>query len=200
MKKVLLTLTVIILGAVSASAQVSAKFNLNAGYSHKFRTTATAVGTDSKIRGGLDGLYVGGECDINVVSGFIIAPGLTYYMTMDPNKKLQATEYDHTFSIPVSFKYEFILIPELVSLVPFLGPRFDVCAAAYTKSEGLKVNYVGDTLTRFNVGLNLGLSVDIMKSYRLTIGYNYGFLNRSTHPDLLKIKYSDINVGLAYIF
>lgn len=200
MKKVLLTLAVILLGISSASAQVSAKFNVNAGYSHKFRTTATAVGTDSKIRGGLDGLYVGGECDINIVNGFIIAPGITYYMTMDPNKKLQTTEFDHTFSIPLSFKYEFIVIPELVSVIPFVGPRFDICAAAYAKMDDVKVDYAGDTLTRFNVGLNLGLSVDIMKSYRLTIGYNYGFLNRSTHPDLLKTKYSDINVGLAYIF
>ena len=91
------------------------------------------------------------------------------------------------------------------SLAIGLSSKTDVTAAVLGQSSTTNVdNYGKDdegncSYNRTNLYLGAGLGVDLMNMVRVSLGYDFGLLNRSA-VDKTTLKQNQFRIGVAYLF
>jgi len=218
MKKIFSTIAILAVAASSAFAQIS----VGAGYvGENAKTTYSGESTTAKF----NGFYVGGDYNIDLGMGFGVAPGL--YFRHVTNKTTgggtttifgvnvgatgDITTKENYLSLPVNFNYGLNLTDGL-KLSVYAGPTFDLGLSSKTTYTGTVT--VGDSQSksttsdnygdnskykRFDVLLGGGVALDIVDMIRVSAGYNWGLLNRSSASDVT-LKRSGFHVGVAYLF
>ena len=107
----------------------------------------------------------------------------------------------------MNFSYKLDLVPGTLAIEPYVGPTF----AYGLSSKGTAWDELTDATTttdnygdnskyaKFDLQIGAGLAIDIVDMIRVTVGYNYGLIDRHSADDT-KINTSNINFGVAYLF
>ena len=197
MKKIILTLALAAVAALSANAQIG----VNVGYTTKNFTD---------VFNNEAGLFLGANYNIELVNGLAVAPGVEFAML---NWKKDENNYqkENYLAVPVMFNYGFELV-DGIKLVPYLGPTFSyglsskgknsisTIASAILGGSGEGSLY-GDNskYTQFDILIGGGVALDVMNMVRAFVGYNQGLLDRY-NDDNTTVKTSGVNFGVAYLF
>lgn len=189
--------------AVSAHAQFSA----GAGYRGSFKTyNYTNVW--------YNGYYLGGDYNYRLNDLFGIAAGL-YFSHQSQNGIVEQTNglevdttiKDNYLSVPLYFTAGYNFTDDLrISL--FAGPMLsiDMLSSITTTSSALGATATGTVdsfetdpdYKRFDCMVGGGMAIDY-SFLRLSLGYNYGLIDRDADADGLLHRHG-LHIGLAYIF
>lgn len=209
MKKVLLIM-IAMTAAVTAFAQFPKGLSVGAGYGSGNKTFKSDGFDDQTIKTG--GFYFGATYNLAIgESGLGVAPGL--YMHFDkgdasdylaPGAKLDLKET--SLSVPVFVNYA-IPVADILKVTPFVGPSLMYNFTAKLVAEDDEVNMYKDdpangfesTYKHVNLFVGGGVALDIADIVRVSVGYDYGLLNRSS-ADGSKILDSRLHLGVAYLF
>lgn len=193
MKKIITTLvaaTVAMMG-VSAFAQASV------GVGYLSSPSKTKYNSTSTTRN-FNGFYVGADYNLNFFdTGVGMAPGLYFsYLGNDEDGRKTNETY---LTVPVMFNYGFEVSPA-VRLSAFAGPSFALGLSSKTKAGSVETkNYDGDGYKQFDVLLGLGIAADINDLVRVSIGYDWGAIDRN--GDIAGTMHrNQLHVGVAYLF
>lgn len=193
MKKIILTLALAAVAALSANAQIG----IGVGYTTKNFTT----GNDNTTA--YSGVYVGGTYNIPLASGICIAPGVD--LAFVGNSGTVATvDYKNSemyVGVPILANYA-IEIADGFKLTPFVGPTFSFGVSSKHNDEvlGTSDNYANNSkYGRFDILVGGGLAFDVMDLIRVSVGYNVGLVDRDAN-DNSSLKTSGIHFGVAYLF
>jgi len=175
---------------VSAFAQAS----VGVGYLSsplKTKVNSTSASTN------LNGFYVGADYNIPLISGIGMAPGLYFSYLGHEDSGVKTNETYLT--VPVMFNYGFEVSPA-VRLSAYAGPSFALGLSSNTKYESVKSNnYDGDGYKQFDVLLGLGLAADINDILRVSLGYDWGAIDRNGDA-VGTLHRNQLHVGVAYLF
>lgn len=196
MKKIILTLALAAVAALSANAQIG----VTAGYAQKNFTN----GFENEA-----GLFLGANYNIELVNGIAVAPGVEFAML---NYKKDANNYqkENYLAVPILFNYG-IEVADGFKLIPYLGPTISFGISSKAKGG---VSWGGITLAtdeydvyetysdynKFDILVGGGVALEVMEMVRAFVGYNQGLLNRNNDADGSVIKTSGVNFGVAYLF
>lgn len=193
MKKIIITLAAMAI-AVSSFAQAS----IGAGYLNQSKTNESI---DPQ-----NGFYVGADYNINLAGALGVAPGIYYNYAAwkNGNSTANVSLKEHYISVPVMFNYS-INLASVAKLFVYAGPtaRFGLSS----KSTG-SISFIGSATgdnyddtgyNRANVLIGGGIGIDFVEKLRLSVGYDYGLINRFKDSST---KYNDklFHVGLAFLF
>ena len=86
----------------------------------------------------------------------------------------------------------------------YAGPSLQMGLASTSKitvggTTNTTNNYDNDSYGRMNVLVGGGIGADIADMLRLTVGYDFGLLDRNS-SDNVSLKTSQLHVGVAYLF
>ena len=209
MKKLFFTL-IAMAAAVTAFAQFPKGLSVGAGYGSGNKTFKNDGFDDETIKMG--GFYFGATYNLALgESGLGVAPGL--YLQIDkgdasdylaPGAKLDLKET--SLSIPVFVNYS-IPVADILKVTPFVGPTFMYNFTSKLVAEDDEINmYKDDPANGFestykhpNLFVGGGVALDIADIVRVSLGYDYGLLNRSS-ADGSKILDNRLHFGVAYLF
>lgn len=197
MKKIIITLALAAVAALSANAQIG----VTAGYTTKNFTD---------VFNNEAGLFFGANYNIELVNGLAVAPGVEFAML---NWKKDDNNYqkENYLAVPVMFNYG-IEVADGFKLVPYLGPTFSYGLSSKGKNSLSTIasaiiggsgegNLYGDNsnYTQFDILVGGGVALDVMNMVRAFVGYNLGLLDRYNN-DNATVKTSGVNFGVAYLF
>lgn len=208
MKKIILSIALVAIAASSAMAQVG----VGVGY---LSSTATSKISDSSSSTTSNGFYAGGDYDVNVAKNLYIAPGLYYGFTQYKTEgsvgslaSATSTTTDQYLAVPVNVKYSYPVASN-IKLFAYAGPRLDFGLSSKTKvtasalgvsGEETVDNYGDDSnYNRVDLSLGCGCGVELFDMVRVSVGYNFGFLDLNK-SDNITTKKNSLNVGAAFIF
>ena len=199
------------LAGTSAFAQIS----VGAGYLNS--TNKTTNGKTSKTSLPSNGFYAGAEYLITEDTGFGISVGAYYSYTTSTAKtgftlfgvNLGASSKveEMYLDIPVHFNFSAALTPALKGLF-FVGPDFNYCLSSTTEVAGSigsyggtsdKINNLASDSNRFDVMLGGGVGIDYNDKIRLTLGYDFGLLNKIDSEEITQTR-NMLKVGIAFLF
>ena len=186
MKKIIITLALAAAAAFGANAQIGAGL----GYATKVH------GGDADLS--LGGLYVGANYNYEIANGLAVAPGIDFAMYSTEKNNVKYKE--NYIGIPVLFNYG-IEVADGFKLVPFAGPTFSLGLSSKSTSGSVTIdNYdANDDYGKFDILIGGGVALDVMEMIRVSIGYNYGLLDRNANGKL-KDTCSGVHFGVAYLF
>lgn len=220
MKKIIL-----IAAAIAASVSSYAQVSVGAGYlndASKSVYTINKTSTENKTNS--NGFYVQGMYGLPIVSSLNLNAGLKFsYLTNTESGNLDAAGV-HLADATKDTKEMYLALPVLISYGVditkdfsaslFAGPTFslglssksDVTTTVLGQSKTTNYdNYAKDddgnasSYKRGNIFVGGGLNVDFRDMIRLTIGYDFGLLNRTT-VDNTKLTQNQFFVGVSYLF
>ena len=210
MKKIItiLAAAALMLSASNAFAQIA----VGAGYLNA--TDKVKVGNDD-TDANLNGAYAGISFNIPIAGGFAVAPGLYYSALFAKDDilsvgslKVDGKTTEHFINVPVNFNLGFDLAPDMTAFV-FAGPTLQYGLASKTKVEGSVGGNNGDydidnykdgsNYNKMNVLLGGGVGMNLMDTFQITVGYDYGLLDLNKSDDIKRNK-SYIKLGVAYLF
>ena len=209
MKKIILTIAVAALAATSAFAQ----FSVGAGYA---RTSSTAKsGSTTSKEDPLNGFYAGFDYGVNIAGSFKVTPGVYFSMftgqtdySVGSLANTKATRTEMYLNIPVNFSYSFPL-GSSVSAFVFAGPtanvglsdklKIDVNTVVGGGSSSYDVYKENSDYKRFDIMIGGGAGIDIVNKVRVSVGYNYGLLDRDGSSNST-LHRSELHAGVAYLF
>lgn len=168
-------------GAREASAQIS----IGAGSGSRAYLFTDADGLT--IVGSAPTVSVDFEANFRLARHFGLSVGadlagvVGYHFMNDKEKNLG----EIYFNVPVRAKL-YIPLGRQVDLYIFAGPVASLdCLSVDYHNSGITDNFrTRPTLTRFDVMLGGGLGIEIIKHIRVTVGYDYGLLDRDTNPSV----------------
>lgn len=170
MKKVIIAVAALLIG-ISANAQVWINAGFLGGYEKVTSSILEFPVTDFEHA---YGFFVGTEYEIPLSRVFSVAPGLQFQAGF-------ATEPDYRFAETQ------IAIPILVrAAVPFgtnargflnVGPDFAIGLSSKEVDHGVTYDSYKEDFSRFNLGVIVGLGVDIRERLRIFATYNFGVIN-----------------------
>ena len=203
MKKII-ALAITALICANAFAQIS----VGAGYMGSL--TREKLSGAQKMRNlNANGAYIGAGYTIALTNDWSITPGL-YYSFASCNEtwmkglaESTGRLNEHYVSIPVHFSVRWD------DFFIYLGPSLEVgLSSVYTDKTSIiglpvvetKFNYYDGhhDYSRFNVMLGAGIGYDVTDSIRVTAGFDYGFLDRST-TSYNAIQENLFHIGVAYV-
>ena len=211
MKKIviLLSAALLLLAGTNAFAQMS----VGAGYVNSTSTlklNKDGEGSTTPV----NGFYAGVGYTIPVSSLISFTPGVYYELLaeQDANELLgfdiAGKRVEHYLNVPFTFSIGAELAPAM-RLFAFAGPTAVVGLASTTDGSasiagislgGTTNNYDNTDYGRFNVMLGGGAGI-AFSGFRLTVGYDYGLLNRYTgSTEGISRKDSRFYVGLGFAF
>lgn len=149
--------------ALLMGTRANAQLSFGAGWLNSTETTKYTSGDPAKTN--LNGLYIGGQYNLNVVAGLGVAPGL-YFSTLFADRNNgeaiystysnQRTRYrEFAFNVPVNLNYTFELGRDF-NLFVYAGPVFQIAFSSkgtYEASAGVGTVYKSTgkyTLNYFN--------------------------------------------------
>ena len=203
MKKII---TLVIATLVCANA--FAQFSVGAGYIGSL-TREKIAGTEKIRTLNANGAYIGASYTVSLANDWAVTPGVYYSFAIDNEtwmKDLLSSEgslQEHYVSIPVHFSKRWD------DFFVYMGPSLELGISSVftdkTKVIGIpfvetKINYYDGhhNYSRINVMLGAGIGYDITDSIRITAGFDYGFLDRST-TSYNAIQENLFHVGIAYV-
>lgn len=195
MKKVFAIAAALMMLATAANAQ-----SFGAGYVQ----STTKNGNSSAVA---NGFYAGFGYSAEILPGLNLNPGLYYeFLTADKNftlipELLQGKTTEHYVNVPLHVSYGISFAPTFKFFI-YAGPTANVGIASTTKGALLNTstnNYEDKGYGRFDIMLGGGAGVEIMKKFRVNVGYDMGMLNRYDSSDY-SIKRNRLTAGAAFIF
>ena len=210
MKKVLMTIALVVVAATSAFAQIS----VGAGYLANTQKTAVTSGSTTVTDAvASQGFYAGADYTFDLGQGLGVVAGLKGAFLFVPEHEIllgAATSKTNEvyLAVPVLCNYTYVLSNDL-KLFAYAGPTLNFGLSSKTTATdktGLTNtvtttdNYAdGSDYGKFNLMLGAGVGVDVMNTIRIKAGYDIGLLNRSSADDT-KINDAQWYVGVAYLF
>ena len=199
--------------ATDAFAQLS----VGVGYGLSSVNTKSKTLKEFKEGANMSGFYAGIGYNLPIVAGFGVEPGV-YYVFANSTKPiislgsiadLKTKSQEHYIDIPVKFNYGFELGGNL-RVFAYAGPTFSfglisrVSTYATTASGNTEKNVTqlygkSKDYSQFDVLMGIGGGVDVAKNIRLTLGYDFGLLDRNKTDDLKRHR-NFLHVGVAYLF
>ena len=210
--------------AVSASAQI----NFGAGYLRSTATYQAKSGAD--VNNTLsNGFYAGLGYETSLMKGLGLSAGVYYsYLYSDDagstaigtvaTGTLKTNLKEQYINVPVALNFGYNLTRDL-RLFAFGGPTFSLGLSSMSHYDasativGITLSDSGDTdnyagtddkaspYGRFDILLGAGAGVDFLGKYRLTVGYDWGMLNRNVDSESTAIRHrNQLKVGVAYLF
>lgn len=203
MKKIV---TLVIAALISANA--FAQISVGAGYMGSL--TREKLDGIKKMRTlNANGAYLGAGYTIALRNDWALTPGL-YYSFASSNEtwmkglaESNGRLNEHYVTIPVHFSKSWD------DFFVYMGPSLEIgLSSIYTDKTSIightvvetKFNYYDGhhDYSRFNVMLGIGIGYDITDSIRITAGFDYGFLDRST-TTYNAIQENLFHIGVAYV-
>ena len=201
-----------LLVAVTTFAQVQ----IGAGYVNSSdRTRASKDADVSTVTS--NGIYAGLGFTMPLAGDLAFTPGVYYmYLTnqhgtsalggiISASGKLQ----EHYVNVPLYFNYGSELAPGF-RLFFFGGPTFSAGLISKTVLSASILGFSANTSIdnykdvsgygRFDVMLGGGMGVDLGKRLRLTVGYDFGMMNRYTEGNGIIRHRNQLHGGLAFLF
>ena len=202
MKKVFAIAAALMLIGSTAFAQ-----NFGAGYvqsTQKYNNTSTTA----------NGFYAGFGYSAEILPGLSLNPGIYYeFLTSTSAGSLwvvsgESKTQEHYVNIPLQLSYGINFAPTFKFFV-YAGPTANVGIASTTKSTvsigtastttDPTDNYKSGDYSRFDIMLGGGAGIELMKKFRLTVGYDMGMLDRHASADVT-LKRNRLTAGAAFIF
>lgn len=222
--KRIITLVSAMLFGIAAFAQV----NVGAGY---LQSTATYQAKDDADVNSTksNGFYAGLGYEITLMQGLSVTPGIYYSYLYSDDAGSTAIGTVATGSLKTNLKEQYLNIPVTVNfgynltrdlrLFAFGGPTASIGLSSMShydasvtviginlSDSGDSDNYAGTddapaTYGRFDVLVGAGAGADIMGKFRITVGYDWGLLNRNVDSNSTSIRHrNQLKAGIAYIF
>ena len=211
MKKfvILISAALLLLAGSNAFAQIS----VGAGYVNS--TTVLKLNKDGDGSSTpVNGFYAGAGYTIPLAAGLNFTPGLYYQLLTEQDAEelwgftATGTRVEHYLNVPLTFSYGASPVAGIRVFV-FAGPTATVGLASTTtgnvgvgdlKLGGTTDNYDGTDYGRFDLMIGGGAGLEISR-FRLTVGYDYGLLNRYTGDvDGISRQTRRFHVGLGFLF
>lgn len=214
MKKLTLTL-IAMAAAVTAFAQFPSGLSVGAGYGNTTKVfTVDETGLDESSK--LNSFFVGAEYNFAIgSSGLGVAPGIYFQFSkgdlVGGVSDVTADWKESSLLIPVKVNYA-IPVADIFKIVPYLGPtlEFNISSKASAEGETMDLYDIPEDGVKYHhlqLYLGGGVAFDIADIVRVSVGYDYGMLNR------LKIDHFEdagadyafkdtgrLSVGVAYLF
>lgn len=207
MKKVLSLVAAIMLLGTTAMAQAT----VGIGY-----LTPNHIATEDA----LNGFYVGLDYNIQLAGNFGVAPGVYYSNSTKTSSNgigsgIFSAKGDFKYkeqyiSVPVNFNYRLPLADDF-AIALYAGPTFSYGISSTLDSEGsltiagIQLGadnrgnlYDNDNYKPFDVMLGGGVAFDYLNQLRLSLGYNYGMLDRDGSNFSFHRSY--LHMGISYLF
>jgi len=215
MKKLTLTL-IALAAAVTAFAQFPSGLSVGAGYG---LTSKQMKVKDLKIdeKSNMNSFFAGAEYNFAIgTSGLGVAPGIYFqYSKGDFLGEFigGADDIDWKESsllVPVKINYA-IPVADILKIVPYLGPtiEYNISSKATKDDETEDLYDIEDGAKYKHLQLYIGggVAFDIADIVRVSVGYDYGLLNR-LNVDMFDDNDVDyhfkdngrLSVGVAYLF
>ncbi len=211
MKKIvtILSAALLLLAGTNAFAQMS----VGAGYVNSTNSLKFSKNGDASTTA-INGFYAGVGYTIPISSLINFTPGVYYEFLA--NKNVSGDEItvsgaltEHYLNVPLTFSVGGSVAPG-IRLFAFAGPTATFGLASTTDSNlnlggvisvgGKTNNYDNSDYGRFDVMVGGGAGIEFSK-VRLTVGYDYGLLNRYTgNSDGISRHTSRLHVGLGFAF
>ena len=107
-------------------------------------------------------------------------------------------------SLTINVSYKLNLVPSVLAIAPYVGPTFayglsSKGSVAVGSTTTTSDHYDGTTYGKFDLQVGVGLAFDIVEMVRVSVGYNFGLLDRDSDEDT-KVTTSNLNFGVAYLF
>ena len=210
--------------AVSASAQIS----VGAGYLQSTATYQAKSGADVNNTQS-NGFYAGLGYEMPLMQGLGLSAGVYYSYLYSDDAGSTAIGTIATGSLKTNLKEQYINVPVALNfgynltrdlrLFAFGGPTvsFGLSSMSHYDASvsviGINISDSGDTdnyagtddkpspYGRFDFLLGAGAGVDIQGKYRLTVGYDWGMLNRNVDSESTAIRHrNQLKAGVAFLF
>lgn len=203
MKRIITTLACAVLIASTAFAQTS----VGAGYLNSIDVVKSGNSTNSDP---LNGFYAGVSFTVPVASGINFNPGLYYGYAAKSSAAdliittLSGKREDHFLHVPLHFSYGLDLSRDF-RFFAYAGPSVSFgLASRVTGSIGgnssASDRYQSDSnLNRFDIMLGGGAGVEVMRQFRIQVGYDFGMLNRYNNTNTA-YRRNQLTAGVAYLF
>lgn len=198
MKKLLAIAAGLMLMGTTAFAQ-----SFGAGYVQSTRT----VYSDSPA----NGFYAGFGYTAEILPGIIsLNPGIYYeFLTSNSNASVfgyniaSAKTSEHYVNVPLHLSVALPLAPTFKMFI-YGGPTANFGIASSTTGELLGDkkkfnNYANEGIGRFDIMLGGGIGAEVAKRVRLTVGYDFGMLDRNSKENIT-LKRNRLTAGAAFIF
>ena len=205
MKKIFALAAATLLFAFGANAQAS----FGVGYMNPTHPSTTDE---------LTGFYAGVDYNIPLAGNLGVAPGVYYsYSFKNTSNTASAfgitatgkTNYTEQYiNVPLNFNYGLDLAKDMTIRI-YAGPTFsyglsstykaDGSVAGISASTGAKSLYDNENYKKFDVLVGGGVAFDYAQQFRISLGYNYGVLDRNA-SDNAAFHRSYLHMGIAYLF
>ena len=208
MKRVITTVLAasMMLAGLSAAAQI----NIGAGYVNSaYKSKITSGSTTSKSSTPAHGFYVGADCDIPIVGGLSMVPGVYYTFATASESYFNSLATGSTtemyVGVPVNFTYS-VELGKGAKAYAFAGPTFNVGVSSKDKIESGSISYTTDNYkdsdySRFEMLLGGGVGLQY-GALGVKVGYDANLLNRIT-GDTASNYYrgrNQLHAGVVYSF
>lgn len=221
MKKIILSVVALAAISLSASAQVS----VGAGYLNDATKSVYKVSNTSTENSWCsNGFYVQGMYTLPIAKGFGLDAGVKFsYLHGEQSGDVNigslhlanaTSKTNETYlAVPVFANYKYKINRDF-SVFAFAGPTFslgltsktDVTATVLGQSKTTNYdNYAKDDdgdasdYKRGNIFLGGGLGVDLKNTFRISLGYDFGLLNRTSVDNTTRTQ-NQFYVGVAFLF
>ena len=203
MKKIIILAATMLLAIAPAFAQAS----IGAGYFNSIDVVKSGNTTDSDP---LSGFYGGVSFTVPVGSGINFTPGLYYGYAAKSNAtdliitKVSGKREDHFLNVPLHFSYGLDLSPQF-RFFAYAGPSLSfgvaskVTGSLGTSSSAYDRYQENSDLNRFDVMVGGGVGVDVMNTFRINVGYDFGMLNRYNSSNT-NYRRNQLYAGVAFLF
>ena len=210
MKKIvtILSAALLLLAGTNAFAQMS----VGAGYVNSTNSLKFGKNSDASTTA-INGFYAGVGYTLPVSSLINFTPGVYYEFLANKDVAsvggltASGTLTEHYLNIPLTFSVGGSVAPG-IRLFAFAGPTAKFGLASTTDSNaslagislgGKTDNYNNSDYGRFDIMLGGGAGIEF-SNVRLTVGYDYGLLNRYTGSGDIFRHTSRLHVGLGFAF
>ena len=163
-----------------------------------------------------NGFYAGFGYTASIAPGFALNPGIYYeFLSSQSDTDLwglassSSKTKEHYVNVPLHVSFAYSFAPTF-KLFIYGGPTASVGIASNTKTTTSAViigtgtstrdNYADDDdYSRFDVLAGGGIGAEVMKKFRINVGYDFGLLDRYDDDDYT-IKRNRLTAGVAFIF
>ena len=196
------------------SANVSfAQISVGVGYLYQNLNEKTE-GSSTGGHTAFNGLYAGFDFGIRCGKVFSIVPGI-YYEFMNGGQNIMdyvgaygVKWQEHYLKIPVDFRFGFDA-GRNIRIFAGAGPKFHIGLGSKIRGAVETLDFydymdeytgVAKAYGRFDVLLGFNAGVEIFRHYRISLGYDYGLLNRTKNVRSNVAHNNQFCAGVAYVF
>ncbi len=157
-----------------------------------------------------NGFYAGFGYSAEIMPGLSLNPGI-YYELLTASSSEDAFGYhlagskttEHYVNVPLHLSYALSFAPTF-KLFVYGGPTANIGIASSTVGDLLGAkktfdNYKNEGISLFDILAGGGIVAEIMKKFRVNVGYDFGLLDRNS-SDNVTLKRNRLTAGAAFIF